>query len=272
MNAADVDGLLQRLELRQERAERHRRRSVRPFDEGRHALPDVVVGGRDLKDAARGVRVDVDEPGRQDLTADVDRRGRRARRSTARCGRSCRRGSRRHRDTRGCRSRRRFVHCAGRDRSGAAVPAPGQRRRPPSRLQRTRRARRFSEPRPRATSAVAHAFLSRCSTGAASSFLPCASSARDSPDSAQPFSGCRFRSSQNTDLGLDRPASREQHLADGLTHRLRPVSGLGVDQRILEPHGAFEMEQRLVEILASGGEVTGQHLGRDAQDGVRRIE
>lgn len=70
---ADIDRCLQRLEFRQERAERHGRSPIRPLDERRHALPDVVVGGRDLKDAARSVGVDVDESWRQHLAGDIDR-------------------------------------------------------------------------------------------------------------------------------------------------------------------------------------------------------
>ena len=46
------------------------------------------------------------------------------------------------------------------------------------------------------TSARAHAFFSRCSTRAASSLLPCATSAWCTPKSAHPFSRLRRRSSQ----------------------------------------------------------------------------
>ncbi len=72
----DIDGLLQRLEFREERRERHGRGTVGSLDERGHALPDIVVGGRDLEDAARGMRMDIDEPGRHDLPADVDGAGR----------------------------------------------------------------------------------------------------------------------------------------------------------------------------------------------------
>ena len=60
--------------LFEERLQRQRRAAVRPLDQRRHALPHVVVGGRHLEDAAPRVRVDVDEAGRHDQAADVDRR------------------------------------------------------------------------------------------------------------------------------------------------------------------------------------------------------
>ena len=65
--------------LLEERAQRQRRAAVGPLDERRHALAHVVVGGRHLEDAAPRVRVDVDETGRHDQTADVDRPRRRLR-------------------------------------------------------------------------------------------------------------------------------------------------------------------------------------------------
>ena len=46
------------------------------------------------------------------------------------------------------------------------------------------------------TSAPAHAFANRCSTAAASAVFPCAFNAAASPNSDQPFSGNRFRSSR----------------------------------------------------------------------------
>ena len=58
-------------------AERHRRAAVGPFDQRRHALPHVVVGGRHLEDAAPRVRVDVDESGRDDQAFDIDHARRR---------------------------------------------------------------------------------------------------------------------------------------------------------------------------------------------------
>ena len=57
----------------EERLDRQRRRPVRPFDQRRHALAHVVVGRRHLEDAAARVRVNVDEPRRDDLAAGVDR-------------------------------------------------------------------------------------------------------------------------------------------------------------------------------------------------------
>ena len=68
----DVDGRVQRLELRQKRSDWDRGRAVRSGDERRHSLPDIVIGRRDLEDAAGRVRMDVDESGRHDLLADVD--------------------------------------------------------------------------------------------------------------------------------------------------------------------------------------------------------
>ena len=61
----------------EERLQRHVRTAVRPLDQRRHALPHVVVGGRDLEDPAPRVRVNVDEAGRHDQAAHVDhaRRG-----------------------------------------------------------------------------------------------------------------------------------------------------------------------------------------------------
>ena len=53
-------------------AERNRRAAVGSFDHRRDALPDVVVRGRQLEDVLARVVVDVDEPGRHDLTARVD--------------------------------------------------------------------------------------------------------------------------------------------------------------------------------------------------------
>jgi hypothetical protein len=47
-------------------SKRQRRAAVGPLDERRHALADVVVRRRHLEDAAPGVRVDVDEAGRDD--------------------------------------------------------------------------------------------------------------------------------------------------------------------------------------------------------------
>ena len=62
----------------EKRLDRQRRRSVGPFHQRGDALPHVVVGGRHLEDAAARVRVDVDEPGRDDLAGGVDHaRGRR---------------------------------------------------------------------------------------------------------------------------------------------------------------------------------------------------
>ena len=58
----------------EERLDRQRRRPVRPFDDRGHALPHVVVGRRHLEDAAARMRMDVDEPGRDDLAGGVDRR------------------------------------------------------------------------------------------------------------------------------------------------------------------------------------------------------
>ena len=60
------------------------------------------------------------------------------------------------------------------------------------------------------------------------SVLPWAVERPSRPNSAQPFSGLRFRSSQYTGFGLHRPAGLEQHRAERLPHRLRPVSRLGV--------------------------------------------
>ena len=71
--AADVDRPGERLHLREEGAERQRRRSVRPLDDGRDPLPHVVRRRRHLLDAAPRVGVDVDEPRRDDLVMDVNR-------------------------------------------------------------------------------------------------------------------------------------------------------------------------------------------------------
>jgi hypothetical protein len=57
---------------------RHRRRSVGPFHQRRHALPHVVLRRRHLEDAAARVGVRVDEPRRDHLSRRVDdARGRR---------------------------------------------------------------------------------------------------------------------------------------------------------------------------------------------------
>jgi hypothetical protein len=62
----------------QKRPERNGRAAVGPFDQGGHALADVIVGGGHLEDAAPGVRMDVDEPGRRDEATNLDHPGRSA--------------------------------------------------------------------------------------------------------------------------------------------------------------------------------------------------
>ena len=56
----------------EERLDRERRGSVGPFDERRDALAHVVVGGGYLEDAAARMRVEVDEPRRDDAAARID--------------------------------------------------------------------------------------------------------------------------------------------------------------------------------------------------------
>ena len=73
MNVPMFTDLVQRRELGKKRRERNRRRAVGSFDQCRDALSDVVVRSWNLEDAARGVRMDVDEPRRDHLAIDVDR-------------------------------------------------------------------------------------------------------------------------------------------------------------------------------------------------------
>ena len=211
---ADVDGFLQRLELRQKRAERHWRRPIGTFDQRGHPLPDIVVSGRNLKDAARRVGVNVDESRRQHLAGGVDRsrRGLVDGRRDARDGIPAdgkvgtipgapgaiddasvaeqqvvgRRLSGRPGRTRDGRNRRGQEHSRPAVPSSQAVRSIGHAS--PESLQKREEVS--------VTSARAHAFFSRCSTRAASSLLPCATSAWCTPKSAHPFSRLRRRSSQ----------------------------------------------------------------------------
>jgi hypothetical protein len=75
---ADIDGLLQRVELVEKRAQRHDGSAVGAFDDGGDALPDVVVGRWNLEDVFAAVIVNIDEARRDDLAARIDhaRRGR----------------------------------------------------------------------------------------------------------------------------------------------------------------------------------------------------
>ncbi len=75
---SDVDARLERRQLVEERLQRKRRTAVRSFHQRRHALPHVVLRRRHLEDAAPRVRVDVDEAGRDDEAAAVDRPSRRS--------------------------------------------------------------------------------------------------------------------------------------------------------------------------------------------------
>ena len=68
----EVGGDALRLHLGEKRRERNRRAAVGAFDQRGDALPHVVVGGRDLEDAAARVGVDVDEAGCDDQAARVD--------------------------------------------------------------------------------------------------------------------------------------------------------------------------------------------------------
>ena len=70
--AGEVRRDVRRRHAIEKRAERDRRRSIRPFDERRDALADIVVGGRHVEDAAARVGVNVDEPGRNRLAGGVD--------------------------------------------------------------------------------------------------------------------------------------------------------------------------------------------------------
>ena len=91
------------------------------------------------------------------------------------------------------------------------------------------------------TSARAHAFFSRCSTTAASSFLPCASKRLVQPEERPavvaialevvPVNGLRFRG----------PARFEKRRAEPVPDRRMPVGRLGVGQPVLEAHGPIEM-------------------------------
>src|SRR6185295_8038268 len=68
----------------EKRPQRNRRRAVRSLEECRDTLAHVVVGGRDVEDAAARVRVRIDEAGRDDLARRVnDTRRRRPRRIDA---------------------------------------------------------------------------------------------------------------------------------------------------------------------------------------------
>src|SRR5262249_27762150 len=63
----------------EERLDRQRRRSIRTFHDRRHALTDVVVGGRDLEDAESRARMGIDVDGGNGFS----RRGAMARRAGA---------------------------------------------------------------------------------------------------------------------------------------------------------------------------------------------
>ena len=58
---------VRRRDLIEKRLDRQRRRAVGPFHQRGDALADVVVGGRHLEDAAPRVRMEIDEPWRDDL-------------------------------------------------------------------------------------------------------------------------------------------------------------------------------------------------------------
>ena len=64
---------LERRHAIEKRLDRHRRRAVRPFHDGGHPLPYVIVGPGHLKDAAAGMRMEIDEAGRDDFACGVYR-------------------------------------------------------------------------------------------------------------------------------------------------------------------------------------------------------
>ena len=216
----------------------------------------------------------------------------RPRRWTARCARWCRRGWQGRHGTRGCRSRRRCERCgaAGR-RAPPERPAKPRRRRPQSwrpesnpgrrRINLVRRSRVSGIARGpercqkreevSVTSARAHAFFSRCSTRAASSLLPCATSAWCTPKSAHPFSRLR-RDLPSRRSRLPRAGRRREAPPRASADRRMPIRRLGVGQPVLEPDGAIEMRERAIELLLPRRDVAVEHRDGDRDNLIGRIE
>jgi hypothetical protein len=67
-------------------------------------------------------------------------------------------------------------------------------------------------------------------------------------------------------------AGLEQHgCAERMARRVVPFRRLGVDEPVLQPHGAIEVGDRLVELLAGRGDLARQHFGPDGEDCGHRV-